>query len=70
MGLLYVNLLHKVISEFLPKYHKEPYTICVETVHLRFACHMNKLLPYLATIFIVFHNHQVYLKKVGGGQRK
>lgn len=42
----------------------------METVHLRFAYCMNKLLPYLATIFIIFHNHKVYLKKVGGGQRK
>lgn len=70
MGLLYVNLLHKVITELLPKFHKEPCTICMETVHLHFTCHMNKLLPYLATLFIIFHNHKVYLKKAGGGQRK
>lgn len=70
MGLLYINLLHNVISELPPKYHKEPCAICMEIVHLCFACYMNKLLPYLATIFIIFHNHKVYLKKVGGGQRK
>lgn len=48
------------------KDYKEACAVCVDTVHLCFACHMSKPLPYPATLSITFHNHEVYLKKVTG----